>query len=773
MKNLKLNKLSNLGKFLTNIKRNYNQSYPKISVKVDKETQQVIPPESEIKTKKPEDVKYSSKFEINPDNLPDYDIIGAEIFKNAFKDSVLQYQNVDRDLQALTKEEIEKELYQPEVKPLAWQEPNKYYKHFTRRSFYDNAQPKFRHMFVPSWRYKVEPFNSTHVFKWGYIEGDRKAHNETLFKRNSYVPGFSPPFNLNHPEVEKIISQLSELQKKNNFEYNSPEFQKIVNDPYKKPENSENEGIKIYTQIIDNFYNLIPSFPYKQIPNLLMRLFYDLSLNSKKLWISFEQEILNNLHHYTINEICQINYISSVTSPKYTSDNFRLLLAQTVIRQLEGNNMSLEELHAVALGFRYTKKRYIYDKIAENLIRRKHNFIEEGVSSKNSDTPSNLAKIFYSWSVNKPKNDTTLTYYPQKELTENLIQTYEDALINNIIKMTPEDLSRLATSLYLMKTDSVDPFINRIERNLLKLKSTSPEKIDSFSLHSILRAFSKMKENKMVGSDKFFDEMESIVINHIDNFNLSFQQMTDILYAYSVRGSGSQKLYDLFNRKINEDIEKANSYHCLHNIAWHYLFTENKNLEQWSALFKQFNKIPERLPVYYYRPFKISAYFLDHAFSEHDIVSKIGDENYIDFKDRFYDPEQIYDYVKYEKLFDKYPEYSSFKAILNGRLIIFPVSHLVLENMFMVHNSWEHKKMGINVWLERDLVPKTNRLNKHCLVHSNMLKLAGWEILDVNWVDFMDLGGQVERDKFIHNWYHSTCKKQEEKGIYKMNVKFV
>ena len=96
MKNLNLNKLSNLGKFLTNIKRNYVQSYPKISVKVDKETQQVIPPESEIKTKKPQDVKYSSKFEINPDNLPDYEIIGAEIFKNAFKDSVFTPSNLEK-----------------------------------------------------------------------------------------------------------------------------------------------------------------------------------------------------------------------------------------------------------------------------------------------------------------------------------------------------------------------------------------------------------------------------------------------------------------------------------------------------------------------------------------------------------------------------------------------------------------------------------------------------------------------------------------------------
>jgi hypothetical protein len=226
---------------------------------------------------------------------------------------------------------------------------------------------------------------------------------------------------------------------------------------------------------------------------------------------------------------------------------------------------------------------------------------------------------------------------------------------------------------------------------------------------------------------------------------------------------------------LNEDIDKANNYHILHNITWHYLFTENKNLEQWSALFKKFNQIEGRLPIFYYRPFKIAAYYLENAFKIEELVSKIGEENYYDFKDRFYDPEQIYDYVKYEKLFDKYPEFASLKAMLNGRLILFPVSHLVLENMFIVHNSWEHKKMGINVWLERDLVPKSSppRVNRQALVHSKILKYDGWEILDVNWEEFMNLGGQNQRDKFLHEWYYATCKKQEEKGIFKMNNKFV
>ena len=103
--------------------------------------------------------------------------------------------------------------------------------------------------------------------------------------------------------------------------------------------------------------------------------------------------------------------------------------------------------------------------------------------------------------------------------------------------MKPEDISRLTTSLYLMRSDSVDTFINRIERNLIKTKGTNPNRIDAWVLHTVIQGFSKMKENKMCGSDKFFDEMKSLVIRDIENFKFSFQQLTDIIYAYSIRGS--------------------------------------------------------------------------------------------------------------------------------------------------------------------------------------------------------------------------------------------
>jgi hypothetical protein len=421
------------------------------------------------------------------------------------------------------------------------------------------------------------------------------------------------------------------------------------------------------------------------------------------------------------------------------------------------------------MGFRFSNNLEIYNKIADNFIERKGQFVT-GAQDKKT-VPSNLANIIYAYGSHKPKNFNSYTFYSQKEKIENVVEAYEDDLNANIMKMSQDDLWRLASGLYLLKTDSVDPFVNRIERNLLKVK---PDKIEAFTLHNLLRSFSKMRNGKMSGSDKFFNEMESVVINHIENYKYNFQEFSDILYAYSVRGPLSEKFNKVVNKKLNADIEQANSYHTIHNITWHYLFTENKNVDQWRELLKRYNLLEGKLPIYYYRPFKIAGYYLNYAFNEKEI-ELIGDENIFDFKDRFFDPEQIYDYVKYENLASQNPEYGNIKAMMNGRLLLFPIPHFVHKNLFMTHLCWEKRKMGINVWIQRDQVPKSSpiRINQQCYLHSKMMKYEGWEILDIIWEDFVNMGGQIERDKYLHDWFYNTTNKQVQKGIFKSDFKFV
>lgn len=206
------------------------------------------------------------------------------------------------------------------------------------------------------------------------------------------------------------------------------------------------------------------------------------------------------------------------------------------------------------------------------------------------------------------------------------------------------------------------------------------------------------------------------------------------------------------------------------------LFNESKDAELWKSLLEQYNKIEQRLPIFYYRPFKIAAYFIQHAFTKEQ-QDMIGYDTFTEFKDRFYDPEQIYDYVKTEKHYNKDKEFDDLHTMIRSRLFLFPLNHVIYDNMFVVHECWENRKVGLNLWLDRHLVPKTNndeiRVNKKHLLHSKMMKYDGWVIQDVTWRELINLGSQVGRDKYIHNWFHTESLNQEKKGVFKRKVNFI
>jgi hypothetical protein len=192
---------------------------------------------------------------------------------------------------------------------------------------------------------------------------------------------------------------------------------------------------------------------------------------------------------------------------------------------------------------------------------------------------------------------------------------------------------------------------------------------------------------------------------------------------------------------------------------------------------KRFIEIENRPSIYYYRPFKLLGYYLDNLMeSDPKFQEQIDTMLYWEFKDRFFDPEQVYDYVKYEHLEHKYPEYQNMKTIFSNRMFMYPLCHVIYENMFIVHYAFEPRKLGINLWLPRDEVPKPKgkiRINKLHLLHSKLLKMKGWEILDLPFTEYFNIGNQDERDKFIYDWYQTKSIEQEKKGICKLNLKYV
>ena len=129
----------------------------------------------------------------------------------------------------------------------------------------------------------------------------------------------------------------------------------------------------------------------------------------------------------------------------------------------------------------------------------------------------------------------------------------------------------------------------------------------------------------------------------------------------------------------------------------------------------------------------------------------------------------------YEKIFFEEWRYVHFKSLINQGIGLFPIPFVCFENMFLVHFMWETRKMGINLFFERDYVPKSEpaRLKKTAILHSRMMKLLGWEILDLSWEDYLKKGHQNERNKFLRNWYIQTAELQEKRGVIHKHGKYV
>jgi hypothetical protein len=348
-----------------------NMRIPSQSVRIPKKGEEEIP------SKPVDQITYNNKYNLNPENIDDYILIGAEIFKNAYKEAMIMD---SKNLQQVPEEEYfaegtyPEEVYHPKEEPFEYKKPGKYLKHFERRIFYDQADPRYKHMFVPSYRYKVEAFNSRYTFKFGISNAlNRDEHNEVISKKNSFVKGFNTTkFDINDQNLDILFNKLKELKIKYNvLDLNNPEFQKIITDEYNNPENSEIEYVREYVKIIEDFLNIIPKINHKLLPIIPMKAFFELGLNDKRLWILLEQEILNNLHHLNITEICQIFYICTISSPKYSSKHFKSMLYQVIHKEVFSMTLKLEDLFTISFAFRNSKDKALYDKIAENFKKRK------------------------------------------------------------------------------------------------------------------------------------------------------------------------------------------------------------------------------------------------------------------------------------------------------------------------------------------------------------------------------------------------------------------
>ena len=401
---------------------------------------------SQIRNNNIDKVKIDNSFKINPDNLDDYVVIGAEIFKNAFHESVKisnnanENENILQKLTNFTQEVKQTEVYMPKLDELEYPELPDRLKTYSKRPFLDGASLEVRHMFTPSWREKYEYLEAKDMYKFSYIGGTRESHNEAIFERMDYAKGFQKPFTINNVEIEKCIDNIgSYIKKAQNTE--------------KLEKNWQNLNWKLHEVLKININKIIDEIPHSNhstYANLCMQLFYTLDLNVKEIWVALEQEILNNLHHLNNIDISKIYFISRLNSPKFTSNTLKDELENVITSRLE--TMNLEDFLHICIGFRLNRSKDFNIKVMNSIIKMKTPLLE-------GKPHENLGKLLLAHAANKPMHYGVKTFYPNKDNVNKFVLAFEKELNDNIMKMSPKEVARTAHAMYLLKYEDVDLFV--------------------------------------------------------------------------------------------------------------------------------------------------------------------------------------------------------------------------------------------------------------------------------------------------------------------------
>lgn len=76
----------------------------------------------------------------------------------------------------------------------------------------------------------------------------------------------------------------------------------------------------------------------------------------------------------------------------------------------------------------------------------------------------------------------------------------------------------------------------------------------------------------MAGSDKVYFSLEATVLKGLNS--LSDRDVTQLMYAYSVRNVGNPELHKAFEKRLDSMASKLD-YPSLFNAIYYMLFTEN------------------------------------------------------------------------------------------------------------------------------------------------------------------------------------------------------
>lgn len=201
--------------------------------------------------------------------------------------------------------------------------------------------------------------------------------------------------------------------------------------------------------------------------------------------------------------------------------------------------------------------------------------------------------------------------------------------------------------------------LTRVEKRALDLI----DNLDEFHLTNIVRSFTRMKGHKCFGKDSTFIALEQKIMKKFDNFD--FKSLSYIMHAYGMREQGNPDFHKKLTDKIKTHSELMD-YQVLGNVVYYLMFKDNKDEDIWLKIVKNVLKNDPIIPIRYYKPLKMSKFYIAHHFPSIDLV---------DYSNKFFHPERYYNASHREERMLDCSEKQDFMSYLVKRLYLMPVHY--------------------------------------------------------------------------------------------------
>jgi hypothetical protein len=328
--------------------------------------------------------------------------------------------------------------------------------------------------------------------------------------------------------------------------------------------------------------------------------------------------------------------------------------------------------------------------------------------------------------------------------------------------------------------------INKIEREFTKyLTINSKVQLSTSQIGSLLKQLNQMRKGKMGGKDNFIRKVLIHSMKNIDYFEIN--DFLELMYSSSARrlefnseGISDEeyksqileiqlKVMEKLKSHIKEN--KINTFSQLSLVFYHLMFIRSEDSKLIDSLLEIVNKIDGVLQVKYYTSFKLFDFYIRNHKKLKNIYNY---ENLVQFRDRFFYSEQVYNIVKDEHYFLNELRLLDIDNTLSNRLFYHTTKIVPHENLFTIPICLETRKIGIFIYFERDYIPNTKKVSSKALLSSYILSLYDdWEVISLSWDEYLNFGNHIDREKAIFNLIEAKTDEQIKKGLYVRNRRYI